>query len=214
VWWQQCTADLSEQRDAWPACDTVGTTWHTYTCEGIEIPLPTPTHKHTQCQVDSISLGQGQGPKAARLVEVARVRGSWVLLQNCHLAASWMGTLERVVEGLAAQGTHPGFRLWLTTAVSAVFPTSVLQQSIKMTNDSPRGLRQVCSPYGDQHGVAVPPKAQHCAVCFEFERTEVHHRPVLPAATVVHGALTALHCTAGCCVRVEPTFHVCCGPCQ
>mgnify|MGYP000930809157 FL=1 len=46
-----------------------------------------------QQQLGIISLGQGQGKKAAVLIDRCRKEGGWVLLQNCHLAKSWMGDL-------------------------------------------------------------------------------------------------------------------------
>ena len=45
-------------------------------------------------RIHGISLGQGQGPKAIKLMEQGMISGDWVLLQNCHLAKSWMGNLE------------------------------------------------------------------------------------------------------------------------
>lgn len=88
----------------------------------------------------SISLGQGQGERAKNLIQSGWLNGDWVCLVNCHLAETWMSSLEQIQEN-QTEDMHPDYRLWLTSMPSKKFPVSVLQSGIKLTNEPPRGIR-------------------------------------------------------------------------
>uniref|UniRef100_F6YZ23 Dynein axonemal heavy chain 2 n=1 Tax=Monodelphis domestica TaxID=13616 RepID=F6YZ23_MONDO len=89
----------------------------------------------------ALSLGQGQAPIAARLIRDGVQQGHWVFLANCHLSLSWMPQLDKLVEQLQVEEPHSAFRLWLSSSPHPDFPISILQVSIKMTTEPPKGLK-------------------------------------------------------------------------
>ncbi|OHT09907.1 Dynein heavy chain family protein [Tritrichomonas foetus] len=87
------------------------------------------------------SLGQGQGPEAERAIQGALTRGEWVYLQNCHLSLSWLPELEAIVAKFSSENANEHFRLFLSSMPTTGFPVSILRNSIKVTNEPPRGIR-------------------------------------------------------------------------
>ncbi|KAI9349443.1 dynein heavy chain and region D6 of dynein motor-domain-containing protein [Zopfochytrium polystomum] len=92
-------------------------------------------------KLTGVSLGQGQGPRAEALIREGIERGLWVLLQNCHLAPSWMPTLDRVIDSITPDKVHRDFRLWLTSMPTPKFPVTILQNGVKMTIEPPNGIK-------------------------------------------------------------------------
>jgi len=93
-------------------------------------------------QLAVISLGQGQGKKAEKLINRAKADGSWVLLTNCHLAKSWMPSLEKIVVGFSDNyNENVNFRLFLTSMPADYFPVPILQNGSKLTLEPPRGIK-------------------------------------------------------------------------
>ncbi|KAM8939967.1 dynein axonemal heavy chain 6 [Pelodytes ibericus] len=94
-------------------------------------------------RVQSISLGQGQGPIAEKMIKDAMKTGNWIFLQNCHLAVSWMLPMEELIKTFTEPNVsiNENFRLFLSSMPSQTFPVTVLQNSVKVTNEPPKGLR-------------------------------------------------------------------------
>jgi len=92
----------------------------------------------------NISLGQGQEIVAEEAMKIATVEGHWVVLQNIHLVKTWLPALEKEIEK-QIDGAHKDYRLFLSAdpapnADSHIIPQSILETSIKITNEPPTGV--------------------------------------------------------------------------
>lgn len=83
-------------------------------------------------------MGGGQNEAAIELVKSSAEKGDWVCLKNLHLVTSWLPSLEKELKGLTP---HKKFRLWLTSEPHAKFPSILLQSSLKITYETPPGVR-------------------------------------------------------------------------
>lgn len=96
-----------------------------------------------KCKI--LSLGQDHGAKTMKVLEDCIQMGHWVVLQNCHLSGQWLNEPEKLfmdnIESSSSSNFHRDFRLWCTSEAYDKFPISILQNSVKMTNEPPQGLK-------------------------------------------------------------------------
>uniref|UniRef100_A0A2K5CY33 Dynein axonemal heavy chain 8 n=1 Tax=Aotus nancymaae TaxID=37293 RepID=A0A2K5CY33_AOTNA len=95
--------------------------------------------KKLKLECRTISMGQGQEVHARKLIQMSMQQGGWVLLQNCHLGLEFM---EELLETLiTTEVSDDSFRVWITTEPHDRFPITLLQTSLKFTNEPPQGVR-------------------------------------------------------------------------
>ncbi|XP_030057583.1 dynein axonemal heavy chain 11 [Microcaecilia unicolor] len=92
----------------------------------------------------NISLGQGQEMVAKEALDKASRQGHWVILQNIHLVAKWLGTLEKLLEEYSKE-SHPDYRVFISAEPALcpdehIIPQGILENSIKITNEPPTGM--------------------------------------------------------------------------
>ncbi|NXF34737.1 DYH17 protein, partial [Nyctibius bracteatus] len=95
-------------------------------------------------RIHNVSLGQGQEAVAEQALEVAATQGHWVILQNIHLVARWLDTLEKLVERHSL-GSHADYRVFVSAEPAPspeahVIPQGLLEDAIKITNEPPTGM--------------------------------------------------------------------------
>ncbi|KAI5108711.1 dynein beta chain, ciliary, partial [Silurus meridionalis] len=95
-------------------------------------------------KLHNVSLGQGQEAVAELAMEKASQEGHWVILQNIHLVAKWLGNLEKLLDH-CCENSHPDYRVFMSAEPAAtpqehIIPQGVLENSIKITNEPPTGM--------------------------------------------------------------------------
>ncbi|XP_060774018.1 dynein axonemal heavy chain 11 [Neoarius graeffei] len=95
-------------------------------------------------KLHNVSLGQGQEAVAELAMEKASQEGHWVILQNIHLVAKWLGSLEKLLER-CCENSHPDYRVFMSAEPAAtpqehIIPQGILENSIKITNEPPTGM--------------------------------------------------------------------------
>uniref|UniRef100_A0AAQ5YFA8 Dynein, axonemal, heavy polypeptide 9 like n=1 Tax=Amphiprion ocellaris TaxID=80972 RepID=A0AAQ5YFA8_AMPOC len=95
-------------------------------------------------KLHNVSLGQGQETVAEVAMEKAAKEGHWVILQNIHLVARWLGALEKLLER-CCEDSHPDYRVFMSaepasTPQEHIIPQGILENAIKITNEPPTGM--------------------------------------------------------------------------
>jgi len=99
-------------------------------------------------ELTAIAMGSVEGfATAEKLIAAASKRGTWVMLKNCHLCTKWLqDTLVKKIQSFGS-GTHPDFRLFITSEINSKLPTSVLRLSDIIVAEAPTGVKASLSRF-------------------------------------------------------------------
>ena len=94
----------------------------------------------------NISMGQGQEQIAMNALKESAKKGNWLMIQNVHLMTDWMREFERGLEIAVEDDPHPDFRCFISSEPPGlphmeIIPESILQNSIKVSNQAPQDLK-------------------------------------------------------------------------
>jgi dynein heavy chain len=84
-------------------------------------------------------MGEEMEIPALKLIDHGMQKGTWVILNNCHLSLEFMAEMEDVLKPQGKE-IHNDFRLWITCEPHNDFPLGLLQMTIKATTEPPNGL--------------------------------------------------------------------------
>lgn len=89
-----------------------------------------------------VSLGQGQEAIAEAALELATQNGHWLVLQNIHLVAKWLPSLEKKIEETLDTASE-SFRFFFSAEAVEyhIIPNHIIEMSIKLTNENPSGIQ-------------------------------------------------------------------------
>lgn len=101
---------------------------------GVLAEEPCP-HQGTQPRACLSSWARGWGKHVTSL---------WSWLQNIHLVARWLGTLDKKLERYST-GSHEDYRVFISAEPAPspethIIPQGILENAIKITNEPPTGM--------------------------------------------------------------------------
>jgi dynein heavy chain len=86
-------------------------------------------------------MGRGQAGRAEKILTEGAELGNWIFLANCHLSISMLPDLEGKIDELFKHDVDPNFKLILSANPHPNFSISLLQRSIKVTQEPPKGIK-------------------------------------------------------------------------